>query len=123
MSNKIYQTATIEQVSDWLNRGLFYLRGDRVFKYTGKELMQRGSTRRRSNHVDPRVDLFCEGFRKSIHVSQLVWMANTRIAIPKGFEIHHRNEDPSDNSWDNLLCVHLTDHSKIHATDLEGVPF
>lgn len=51
-------------------------------------------------------------------------MQCTGQPIPKGYEVHHRNEDPLDNSFDNLICLHPLDHSKLHhQTTDEDVPF
>jgi len=34
--------------------------------------------------------------------------------IPQGFEIHHRDENPENNDFENLICVHQIDHNKLH---------
>jgi len=35
--------------------------------------------------------------------------------IPKGFIIHHLNEDKKDNNIDNLALITITAHNRIHA--------
>lgn len=60
--------------------------------------------------------------RKAIAVSRLLWMAATNSPIPRNFEIHHRDEDPSNDCWDNLICLHKSDHLKMHNEKLE-IPF
>lgn len=50
----------------------------------------------------------------AINLSHLVWILHTRSPIPPGFEIHHFDEDPSNNAFDNLLCCHPLDHKKYH---------
>lgn len=113
-------TASMKDVVRWINDGVFRVEDGRVFK-GDKELAQRVNIRNRCKHGDPRVDLWHEGKRRSCHVSALVWIANTGEGIPTGFEIHHRDEDPMNNDWDNLIAVHSLDHPKLHR--LEEVPF
>jgi len=37
--------------------------------------------------------------------------------IPKGFEIHHKDEIPTNNSIDNLVLLTASDHGKLHAKE------
>lgn len=62
--------------------------------------------------------------RKNISVSKLVWMWMTRCLVPNGFQIHHRDEDRTNNSWPNLICLHQLDHRKFHTKEeMEEIPF
>lgn len=62
--------------------------------------------------------------RKAMCVSKLQWMARTGSAVPKGFEVHHRDGDFRNNDWDNLLCLHRLDHRKMHeAEGVDEAPF
>lgn len=67
--------------------------------------------------------------RRKISVSIVVWMAGTRSTVPRNFEIHHRDLDTSNNAFDNLFCLHKSDHLKLHSSGLiddggdSGVPF
>lgn len=117
-------TADKATVLRWIQEGVFRVEDGKVFK-GDKELTQRENTRQRCDHGDPRVDLWHEGLRRSIHVSALVWMFHTGCVVPNGFEIHHWNEDINDNSWENLYCLHSMDHAKIHNLDTEDaeIPF
>lgn len=54
---------------------------------------------------------------KTLPVSKLVWISVTRREVPKGFQLHHRDRDTTNDSWPNLLCVHELDHVKLHAAD------
>lgn len=59
---------------------------------------------------------------------RLVWIAGTLSPIPKGFEIHHRDEDFTNDCFENLICLHKIDHRKIHGKglieeDLSDIPF
>lgn len=114
---------TKQEIFDWLQAGIFYLVDDQVYSRAGRQLAQRINTRKRCDHGDPRVDLCHGGRRASINVSQLVWMWNTNSVLPDGFEVHHRDEDCTNNDFNNLIAVHPVDHSKLHASAEEDVPF
>lgn len=58
----------------------------------------------------------------SRHVFQhsAIWCAfSGRTAVPAGYCIHHCDQDKVNNSYQNLICVSLRDHQKLHAW-LEG---
>jgi hypothetical protein len=67
------------------------------------------------------VRLYGDRKRKMIAVQRLVWLAGAGQPIPPRFEIHHRDEDFENNAWENLLCVHKSDHAKLHSE--EAIPF
>lgn len=112
-----------QEVLDWLQEGAFTISDGEVYTRAGRRLVQRENKRRGCDHGDARVDLKYGGKRRSINVSHLVWMWNTKTVIPDGFEIHHNDEDPTNNNWDNLIAVHSMDHLKLHARFEEPVPF
>lgn len=113
---------TKQDVLDWLQDGTFTIADGQIYTRDGRALVQRMNKRRRCEHGDPRVDLFHGGRRKSMHVSHLIWMWGTNCTIPDGFEIHHRDEDPNNNDFNNLLCLHAIDHAKLHAVE-DDTPF
>ena len=122
---KTRTTATVAEVCQWLKDGIFRVESGKVFK-GNLELTQRINKRKNSERGDPRVDLCHERKRRSCHVSQLTWMQETGQSIPKGFEIHHRDENPLNNSPENLICCHPLDHTKLHSVQTSGddyVPF
>lgn len=112
-----------QQILEWLQDGVFSIEDGEVYSKTGRKLIQRINKRKRCEHGDPRVDLYYGGKRASINVSHLVWMWHTNALIPDGFEIHHRDEDPTNNDFSNLLAVHPMDHNKLHSDANEEVPF
>ena len=113
-----------KDILKWLRKGAFFIAEDgEVYTSEGRKLAQRINKRKRCTHGDPRVDLCHEGKRTSIHVSHLIWMWNTNCVLPDGFEVHHRDEDPTNNNFDNLIAVHPLDHGKLHAEVKEEVPF
>lgn len=112
-----------QTILEWLQDGVFTIEDGEVYSSLGRKLVQRINKRKRSEHGDPRVDLCYDGKRASVHVSHLVWMWHTDSVLPDGFEVHHRDEDPTNNNWDNLLAVHPLDHAKLHAVAEEEVPF
>lgn len=115
--------ATMAEVCRWIKAGVFYVEHGEVYKGDYK-LAQRINQRRGSEHGDPRVDLWHDSKRRSCHVSQLAWMQQTRRPIPRGFEIHHFDQNPLNNEPENLFCCHPLDHQKIHAVEpAEAVPF
>ena len=69
------------------------------------------------------VRLYGFGRYINIPVHKLVWMVNRGIPIPKGFDVHHVDEDPSNNAFENLVLVFSLDHPKLHASADNEVPF
>lgn len=114
---------TKQDILNWLKAGAFSIVDGEVYSRRGRRLVQRINKRKRCEHGDPRVDLVHGGKRASVHVSHLIWMSETNCVLPDGFEIHHRDEDPMNNNFSNLICVHPLDHNKLHATAQEEVPF
>jgi hypothetical protein len=114
---------TKQEILDWLLDGAFSVADGQVYSRSGRQLVQRINKRKGCEHGDPRVDLCYCNKRASINVSQLVWMWNTKSVVPDRFEIHHRNEDPTDNDFNNLLALHPIDHGKLHAAEEEETPF
>ena len=68
------------------------------------------------------VRLYWNQKKKVIGVARLVWMSVTLTVIPRRYEVHHRDEDKSNNAWENLLCLHKLDHRKLHE-EQEEIPF
>ena len=49
-----------------------------------------------------------------IYEHHLVWWENTKIVVPSGYQVHHKNHDTKDNRFENLEMVHHKTHAKIH---------
>lgn len=78
--------------------------------------------KRWGNHLFIR--LYCGSYRKGISVSRVIWIKGSGCLIPEGWEIHHINENPLDNRFENLCCLHPIDHKKRHqAQEQENAPF
>jgi hypothetical protein len=45
----------------------------------------------------------------------LVWWQHHRTTVPKGYVLHHKNEDPRDNRIENLELLTSAEHSSRHA--------
>lgn len=70
-----------------------------------------------------RIEICHFGCKRSIVRSRLVYMAGARILIPKGFEIHHRDEDRYNDSFANLIMLTTQDHLKLHTVEAGECPF
>jgi len=92
----------------------------KVFNHRGKEL--KPFKGRKGEHLF--VVLFFNGnYRRGISLGRLIWMDATNSIIPKNWQVHHRDEDPANNAFDNLLCLHPIDHQKLHNSNCDDVPF
>lgn len=71
------------------------------------------------------VRLYGLGGVRTIMRNKLAWMAGAKALVPAGFEIHHDDENHSNDAWHNLICLHALDHRKQHARcqQPEEVPF
>lgn len=68
--------------------------------------------------------LYSQPKHRSLPVSHVVWMFGTRESLPAKWEIHHRDKDVQNNSFNNLVAVHPIDHRKLHADEpVEDIPF
>lgn len=80
-----------------------------TIEYMGKVYRRYPESKRRSDRVY---------FKRSV-TGGAVWLhrqiwADARGPIPVGAHIHHVNEDPNDNSIDNLACISPAEHGKAH---------
>lgn len=91
-----------------------------VFNKHKKKL--KGFKGRNAEHLF--VTLFDGDKRRTIGIGRLVWMDATRSTIPTNWEVHHCDEDPTNNAFSNLICLHPIDHRKFHEPeDEEEIPF
>lgn len=49
---------------------------------------------------------------KGLHVA--VWELYNKKTVPKGFQIHHKDNDTFNNDISNLECVSIREHAKKH---------
>lgn len=66
------------------------------------------------------IQLYYKGKRRSIAIHRLIWMVGANAIIPKGFEVHHYNEDVKENGYWNLFCLYYKDHDKLHEKNGSG---
>lgn len=52
------------------------------------------------------------GSRGRLHVA--VWEATWGCRVPRGCVIHHLDWDKSNNTAENLICVTISEHERIH---------
>lgn len=45
-----------------------------------------------------------------------MWEAEAGVAVPPGCVIHHVNWNKGDNVIENLVCVTVSEHERIHNT-------
>lgn len=57
---------------------------------------------------------YLNGKRRRTRVHRLVWIANSGLLIPEGFDIHHKDHDRKNNSIDNLEMVESYSHRVGH---------
>jgi len=56
--------------------------------------------------------------RRSKPNARKIWSEHFRVKIPKGYHIHHKDKNPFNNDPNNLLCLPLECHIKLH--DMNG---
>lgn len=77
--------------------------GKALYTYTGKDS---------AKHLFVRIHY--RNRRRGVAVHRVIWIVSTRSTIPSGWEVHHRDLDPTNNRFDNLFCLHPLDHRKLH---------
>lgn len=127
MPRKYYTTGlTHDEILEAFEEGRYSanLETGEVFGANGKRLRLGRHGRQCERYC---VALFYKG--KTIHIprAKLIWIVGTHSEVPAGFQIDHDNEDPTDDRFDNLICLHKIDHGKRarqrHGVTEEPVPF
>ena len=112
---------TDAEILDFLHTGLLTVDVTTGEVWWGGE--PRAVTRAGSHGFRNRVEIRYEGHKRTIYLNKLVYMAATRKPIPVGYQIHHIDEDNTNDVWSNLICVSIQDHLKLHSKETEEVPF
>lgn len=55
---------------------------------------------------------------RSVQLHRQIWIDNFG-PIPENYQIHHKNGDKLDNRLENLECVHIAEHRRIHNAQKE----
>lgn len=94
----------------WLNRP------GRKPRQVSVRVMKETSDRQPRKHLEIYFGRNVDGTLNKITImySRLIWMIGTGEKIPANYEIHHINEDHSNNAFSELICVHHIDHAKLH---------
>lgn len=58
--------------------------------------------------------------RRNVGVHLYVWQA-WKGPIPKGYEIHHIDNCPSNNNLSNLMCLTKKEHLALHLVNLKSI--
>jgi hypothetical protein len=123
MSDCHYQgRLTNEDVVDLLRGGIYRVdvcTGE-VFNAKGRKLQERESGRQGDRKF---VRLYGFGKKRKVSLPSLIWMAANDTAMPRGFQIHHCDEDRQNHAPSNLACVFGNDHPKLHRSASSDVPF
>ena len=53
---------------------------------------------------------YLNGKRRRTRLHRLIWMASTGLAIPEGFDIHHKDHNRKNNGISNLEMVESHSH-------------
>lgn len=96
----------------------------KVYSSKGKELFSYPGSR---DSTQLWVRLYNQPKHISIPVAHCVWLFVSGIPIPRHFQIHHRDINNLNDSYENLYCLFNKDHKKLHKLDVdlieEPVPF
>lgn len=105
-----------EEILTFLREGLYRvdIENAKVYGKDGIEIKQESSGDRGTYRC---IRIKNKGKRRKIAVHTIVWMAGTDSVKPKGWQVHHRDEDSRHNAFKNLMCLHPLDHTKFHETD------
>lgn len=115
---RVYKHLSVKRLLQLLRTGVYRVEpnGD-IYGQRGKKL-----AKFKNDHSDRSfVRLHDNNSRCGISVARLVWMSQTKARIPVNFEVHHRDNDETNDDWQNLTCLHKLDHKKEHNTT--DIPF
>lgn len=114
---------TQRELLQLIRDGTYEVRRDGTILRGGKVIKPWTRKRSGSEITDLCVTIAVKPKRSSVTVSRLVWMKFADSTIPRGWEIHHDDEDTWNCRFDNLFCLHPSDHRKAHGRWQEEVPF
>jgi hypothetical protein len=114
---------TNEDVIRLFNEGVYYADLDSGEVFSARTLLPIFSYTGKCDGKYLFVRLFESPKQRVIAISHIIWMVGSQCVIPTGWEVHHRDRNPLNNAFENLICFHPIDHRKIHDALLEESPF
>lgn len=83
------------------------------YGYVHKLLRNLGYSRDRTEAVILACPPKSKHWRSSRAAARKIWV-RINGPIPKGYHIHHKDGDFTNNSIENLECISASDHAKLH---------
>jgi hypothetical protein len=111
------KTIPDSEVLDMLNDGVIRVEAldtarPRVIGKSGRPLTPQWH----EGNDSPRLCVYIRsgGIKRTIVLNKLVWMADRRLVVPRGFCVHHRDLNYENNAASNLVCMDIRGHQFIH---------
>lgn len=114
MPKKYYcERLTDKDLIKLFNNGAYYCDFDHGFIYSAKTKEKLYTfTNQQNTHLWTRFYSYPK--MRAISIAACIWIIGTQCSIPKNFLVHHIDENPLNNAFSNLLCIHENDHKKVH---------
>lgn len=81
--------------------------------YRNTNIKHELSVYKQQNHCYVKLN---DGISHAVHV--ITWEAFNSKKVPDGYVIHHINFNPEDNRIENLQCITIEEHVKLHKSKI-----